>query len=194
MLTSINILFNPLKHHVGFIREFISHPATTFSCKLKTVGHCQLDLYFGELKIESICQEILEQLRSSGVSDFHQYRRLLYFHHGYHTMIIADGSKWVLRLGKDKQAFVHIHPARNSPFTLRVNANTLKSVLALGILVRSGDLVGLELRSFNTIRTSTLNLSPVKNIEEMKAVERTMKIIFNRSSDKNITYESLVAK
>jgi len=119
---------------------------------------------------------------------------LIFSHNGYYTMTLSDRSKWVLRLGKDKQAFVHIHPARNSPFTMRVNSNILKSVLALGILVKSGDVNGLELASFNTIRTSILNLSPVKNIEEMKAVERTMKIIFNKFSEKDINYESLVTK
>ena len=45
---------------------------------------------------------------------------------------MPDGSAWVLRQGEEGGRYVHVHPGRRTPPTLRVRATVLKTaVMAL---------------------------------------------------------------
>lgn len=60
------ILFNPLKHHLGFMREYISIKTegdsnSDYKILLNDLSHpgkSVMDVYTGPLSIDSICKEI----------------------------------------------------------------------------------------------------------------------------------------
>jgi hypothetical protein len=63
------ILFNPLKHHIGFIREFTVNETNDTkndfqNCikKLKHLGNSVMDVYTGSLNISNIGKEVGEFL------------------------------------------------------------------------------------------------------------------------------------
>ena len=72
-----------------------------------------------------------------------------------------DTSKWVLRAGDEDDRFVHLHPARYSPFTIRVRANVLTTaVMALAYTrLHGGD--PLSRSVVNAVRRDYLGLAPV---------------------------------
>ena len=68
------ILFNPLKHHLGFIKEYlelnIDAPDTDENIllkELKHIGTSVMDVYTGSLTVKDICHETLEFLRFKNV-------------------------------------------------------------------------------------------------------------------------------
>jgi hypothetical protein len=67
----------------------------------------------------------------------------------------------VLRLGDERDRYVHVHPGRWSPATLRVRANVLKTaVMVLAYVgVRGGD--PLDRALVNRVRGEYLGLAPV---------------------------------
>ena len=57
-------LFNPLKHHLGFIKEFINFnidktgaDLSSVTRDLKHLGTSVMDIYAGSVSIRNICQE-----------------------------------------------------------------------------------------------------------------------------------------
>lgn len=204
MLTRDNILFNAFKHHAGFVRKCLSEQdQETFFNHLKTIGNCQLDFYYGSLSIESVGSQIIEHLASLGVDSFKSYQELLDQHDHYHTLVLSDDSGWVVRMGKVKEKFIHVHPARNSPHTLRITASAMKTALAIIYRVNNGAMYGYELDAVNAMRHQFLSLPPVKKLEDLKAVERIKRIVVEQirglafmeiKSGNKENYEGLVIK
>ena len=71
------VLFNPLKHHLGYIKDYIYHNSeyendiklTDIIRELKHLGTSVMDIYTGSLPVEIICNEVkdsLEKKRKSG--------------------------------------------------------------------------------------------------------------------------------
>lgn len=131
------VLFNCLKHHLSFIKEYIhrsvaSKNVETLSGQLRLIGESQMDLYLGELTPALIAEQISQQLQEKAV-----FERVEYVNFinppiiGYQTITISDTSVWVLRLGETEQRHIHIHPGRYSPHTIRVKASILKTAIAL---------------------------------------------------------------
>ncbi|MDX5420587.1 MAG: hypothetical protein LPK09_15330 [Hymenobacteraceae bacterium] len=156
------ILFHPLKHHLGYIREFIqAHVASEdydLKAQLKTIGSSQLDLYLGELSPQQIAYETILYLQSRHTLDPNAYR--LYLSGGeseYRLIALPDGSKWVLRWGLVEGRHVHLHPARYSQHTIRVKANTLKTAVAALMAVR-GYKQPLDPELVNQVRSQWLGL------------------------------------
>lgn len=71
-----------------------------------------------------------------------------------------DTSRWVLRAGDDDR-FVHVHPARYSPFTVRVRATVLTTaVMVLAYThLNGGDPVSRSV--VNAVRRDYLGLPPI---------------------------------
>ncbi len=69
------VLFNPIKHHLGFMKEFIyirSDVGTDTDNKilteeLKHLGTSVMDVYTGSLSVESICKEVKEFLEQKNI-------------------------------------------------------------------------------------------------------------------------------
>jgi hypothetical protein len=70
-----------------------------------------------------------------------------------------------LRLGEQEERYVHIHPGRYSPHTIRVKANTLKTAIALSVWMKVYNHREINLELLNHVRREILAASPVKSLE-----------------------------
>jgi hypothetical protein len=137
-----------------------------------------MDLYVGELSPQKICDEIVSKLKSAGVLAFEVYKKWL-FEKGseYKLVEISDKSVWTLRLGKQEERYVHIHPGRYSPVTLRVKALTLKTAIAVLIINYKKNFPLMDTLQINEVRKKILNSPPVKKVSSNSAVVRVINII-----------------
>lgn len=129
--------------------------------ELLVVGTKFMDFYHGPFSPSEIGTKIMAVLTRSQRAERADLQTWLDAGAGYRMIDFPeDTSRWVIRLG-DHERYVHVHPARYSPFTVRVRASALRtSVLALVY----AKLHGSEPTSrsvINAVRTKYLNLSPI---------------------------------
>jgi hypothetical protein len=163
------VLFNTFKHHAGTLRARIAaiiaqgHDAfLEMASRLAVIGTRLMDLYIGELSPRDLSTWIRAELSAIDRLDLDRYRAWLLAHDDYATFTHpGDGSRWVLRLGDEQGRFVHLHPGRWSPLTVRVKANVLKT--AFLVLCHTGIHGGnpMDREVLNEVRQSHLGLSPL---------------------------------
>jgi hypothetical protein len=167
-------LFNPMKHHLGFIREYVNLRAeeggsqiADTSRDMKHLGTSVMDVYRGPLSVRNICAESEAWLKLNGISKSEHYAEWIGNKgKGFRIIPLSDGSEWTLKYNYNKFRYIHLFPARNSPHTFRVKANTLKSAIIYNILVGK-DLVTSD--NLNSVRP-LLGLSPVKDPIDTEAI------------------------
>jgi hypothetical protein len=162
------VLFNTWKHHAGALRRRIAAAArggaaglADLAGGLVVVGSELMDLYVGRLTPAEIAASVVARLQADGVLAADAYRAWVAAGGGYRLLTLPeDDSVWVLRAG-DEERYVHVHPARWAPATLRVRANVLKTAaLALAYAAaHGGDPLGRAL--LNRVRADYLGLPPV---------------------------------
>ncbi len=178
------LAFNCWKHHAGFIKkqiEFYRDEKISVEELQKTllvIGESLMDLYVGELSAQKICGEIVSKLKSTGVLAFKAYKKWL-FEKGneYKLVEISDNSVWALRLGKQEERYVHIHPGRYSPVTIRVKALTLKTAIAVLIINYEKNIPLIDTLKINEVRKEILNSPPFKKVSSNSAVIRIINIL-----------------
>ena len=175
-------LFNPLKHHLGFIKEFISNKTEdesnsdikNLTKELKHLGTSVTDVYKGSLSVVNICKEVeifLEQediIRKEPFSLWAGKNMK-----NFRIISLSDDSQWTLKYHDNNLKFVHIFPARNSRHTFRVKANTLKSALLYCILIGKDYITNHDL---NKIRILS-GLSPIKDTVDTEAIFEMIEIL-----------------
>lgn len=172
------LLFNPLKHHLGFIKEFISdniegnhHPSIK---ELKHLGGSVMDVYSGTLTSYEICTEIKHYLKSGKLSKRNSFCSWAGIEpKAFKTIILSDGSQWVLKYYNHEQRYVHCFPARLSPHTFRIKANTLKSAILYQIYIGK-DFISEE--DLNTAR-AIAGLSPIKDVFDAEAITEMIEML-----------------
>lgn len=157
------ILFHPLKHHLGCIRELVQEsinlPEAQLQKALRTIGGSQLDLYIGPLTARQLSEEVILYLQQQDLLQPEAFREYL-APNGYRICTLSDASVWALRWGVHEGRHVHLHPGRYSPHTLRVKANHLKTAIAVAAAsIKYGQPINLEL--LNQVRAAWLALPPV---------------------------------
>jgi len=176
------ILFNPLKHHLGFIREFINKNTGEESDEdqrilikeLKHLGTSVMDVYSGSLNINEICDEVLSLLQGKELSKRENFSGWAGTGlNDFRIMSLSDGSQWTLKYNDNCLRFVHIFPARGSRLTFRVKSNTLKSALLYYILVGKDFITADDL---NRVRPM-LGLSPIKDPLDTEAITEMIEIL-----------------
>lgn len=174
-----NILFNGLKHHIETVRQFIKFATPDLlPTNLLKIGGSQMDFYKGDLSESQIFDEILRLLRGVQVETQNDFITWIAVENGFQTLILSDNSIWVLRLSDKPQQFMHVHPARYSPQTVRVKAGTLKTCIALAVLDPDNQHLH-DLAFFNQIRVQVLGLSPIKKVEDMNLLQLLLKEIMS---------------
>ena len=169
MVTSENILFNALKHHRGYIRQQLKQAdVVTLPDILKILGNSQMDIYYGELDLPALFEEVLMVVDKDAVS----YLQWLKALGGYAEITLSDTSRWVLLYGTEPGKYIHLHPARYSPHSLRVKATVLKTAMAM--IVSDAE---TDLETLNRVRVSMLELSPVKNLEQCGHLWKVMEML-----------------
>ena len=163
------VLFNAYKHHAGFLRERIRLAVAAGQAGLQpladalvVVGTKLMDLYHGPFSPREIAERVMANLRATGREALVAFRTWVESGGGYQSMEFPeDMSRWVLRMGDEEDRFIHAHPARYSPFAVRVRANVLTTaVLALAHTgVNGGD--PLSRSVVNCVRRDYLGLAPI---------------------------------
>ena len=176
---------NCWKHHAGFIKEQIHliAPKKISEPGLKkillTIGESQMDIYLGKLTSTQIAKGITETLKKNFKFKLNNYSKWLSEEKkDYKLLTISDKSVWTLRLGKDQERYIHIHPGRCSPLTIRVKSSTLKTYILSEVFSIDKETKQDELMYINKLRVGFLNLPPLKSISSSKGLLR-LRNLFN---------------
>ena len=181
----IPVTLNCWKHHAGFIKYQSDLLQKNMVSKaelyklLLIIGESQMDLYLGLLDPKQIADETIIQLRRLSVNNYTDYYKWLTENgKSYKLMELSDSSVWTLRLGNEREKYIHIHPARYSPLTIRVKAITLKTTIALKSLAEGNYSEPLNLKFINEMRTILLKLPPLKSLSSSSGIGKLL-YIFN---------------
>lgn len=176
------LLFNPLKHYLPFIRDFVNSRNLTINDpvlkeltrELKHIGTCVMDIYTGEFSQEKVFSEILAFLEINHLQEKEVYKRWTGTGlNDYRIVSLSDTSQWTLKYRNHETRYVHIFPARSSPHSFRVKANTLKSAI-LYIIIFGKDYVSDD--DLNAAR-ALAGLSPVREVADAEAVTEMIEIL-----------------
>jgi hypothetical protein len=177
-------LLNCWKHHLVYIKYRLENiilkgkgDAQDLKSQLVVLGESQMDLYTGTLSPLEITNQVKDILVG------HNYfEKLLYESwintppKGYKIISLQDSSEWTLRMGKNKN-YIHLHPSRYSKNTIRIKANTLKTILAVQWMMQVNHLpIALEI--LNSARKKFFKAAPVKSLAAIKGIEKQMNILF----------------
>lgn len=176
------IIFNPLKHHLSYIREYIGkrlrsenlYDIVNLVKELKCIGTSVMDVYKGSLKVQDICKESVHFLGSHDLKDrlgFADWVGMYYYN--FKIITLSDTSLWMLKYNDDTSRYVHLFPARMSPHSFRVKANTLKSAIIYYIVIGKDYITREDLNSARAL----IGLSPVKSPEETEAIIEMIEIL-----------------
>jgi hypothetical protein len=172
------INFNCWKHHAGFIKNQIESVKEIkdfdqLKVYLLKIGESQLDLYFGDFSPTVISEQILCTLHQNKILEYKQYKNWLTKEgKNYQLAELKDKSIWTLRLGDGKSRYVHIHPGRYSPSTVRVKATTLKTTIFLLCYEQLSDIKSFETAIVNNIRKKYLDEPPLKSFSKASGLGR----------------------
>ncbi len=135
-----------------------------------------MDLYLGDFTPAEIAASISKYLNLEMVSGMESYKRWLNEDgNAYRVIVIADRSRWTLRLGEKQERYIHIHPSRYSPNTIRVRSSSLKSAILFCVL--KGEVTSDMLSQVNRTRKEYLDLPPLKNIGKASAIVNLVGIL-----------------
>lgn len=178
------ILFNPLKHHLGLIKEFINinseyKPGKILQSQIKSISHLGrsvMDLYTGYLTINDICCEVKEFLKKNDISK----RDLFLLWEGknsnnYSLITLSDNSQWTIKSHHNTKRYVHIFPARNNQFSVRTKGNTLKTAILYNLMIAKNF---ISVDDLNNVR-AILKLSPIKSSVNTESITKLIELIRN---------------
>jgi hypothetical protein len=179
---TVHIMFNSWKHHKTFILEQVSECVSKkdgrqFLTKaLSVIGNSVTDFYMGSMSPGEIFSEIVAFLKSEDLYSPEKYNHWLKENGGYRVIVLSDTSCWTLRLGDDATQYVHIHPGRYSPKTIRIKALTLKTIIAAIYWGRIKNSKPTK-EDINQARLELLQESPLKNINSIEGIGKAFKLI-----------------
>jgi len=176
----IPILFNPFKHHRNRILATLKNVSPeSIASLLDPICNNYVDIYTGMKTPESIANEMISILKSNRALQVNDFTRWVALKKGYRQIKLEDRSEWIVRKSNENERYVHIHPARSGPFTMRFKGSTLKTAYLL-----KTSFTGLQetfsLEKVNRIRM-LISLSPIKKLERSKGILNCYEIFFNRN-------------
>jgi len=174
------INFNCWKHHAGFLTEQIltiksEKEIKELRTKLLKIGESQMDLYDGNLSPSKISDQIIHSLKEKKLLSLERYKSWLN-NEGkeYKLLKLPDKSLWTLRFSESPDRYVHIHPGRYSPLTIRVKATTLKTAILILSFKQAGKKGDINTETVNLIRKTHLNEPPLQSLSKASGL---MKLI-----------------
>ncbi len=176
------LLFNPLKHHLGFIKEFINLKIEDESNtviknlikELKHLGTSVMDIYTGSLSVINVCKEVEAFLELKDILWREPYSLWAGTNlNNFRIISLSDGSQWTLKYHNNEIRYVHLFPARSSPYSFRGKSNTLKSALLYYILIGKDFITGDDLNKVRIL----LSLSPIKDTVDTEAITEMIEIL-----------------
>jgi hypothetical protein len=165
------VLLNTWKHHAGWIRWRVGRAVSAGSegvaalvAEMAVVGHRLMDLYTGALSPAKIGEHVIQSLRAAGRLEFDALSAWLKEQDEFTLIELPDRSKWTIRLGPADGRYLHLHPGRWVPHTMRVQANTLKSAAVAHAHARLIGGAATDLAVVNAARQKYLGLLPVREL------------------------------
>ncbi len=177
--------FNPYKHHLQFVRQMIitfnkkgfNQDTVSILNEIKQIGNNIMDLYTGDLQVEEIFNDIINQLALIELANKNDFKKWLGIS-GYKTFELEDNSFWILRLGAYEAAFVHIHPARYGKHVIRITGSAWKTALAVEIMKnRIPESLTETIERINYVRNHFIDLAPVKKIIQQSNLDVALKLL-----------------
>ena len=174
---SLPVRFNPFKHHRNYILGILdgASPEVVISL-LGSVCNNYNDIYTGNMTPETIGKAVIDFLKSNQVFQVDDFTHWLGSKTGYRQIKLGDLSEWVVRRSNEAERYIHIHPARSGPFSIRFKGSTLKTVYCLRASI-TGFKETLSLEKVNRIRMQ-IGLSPVKKLDRNKGILKCFEQFF----------------
>ena len=183
------VLYNPWKHHANWVAARLDalEPGADalpgLAAGLVVVGTRLMDLYAGDLTAAGVAAWAVAALETEGVLAPDALAGWLDAGGGYRLLTHpADGSAWAIRLGEVGGRYVHLHPGRHAPHTLRVNAATLKTAVLSLAGARLDGAESADLATVNRVRREFLGLPPLANLEGSPALLRALAALSHTGS------------
>jgi hypothetical protein len=162
-------LLNTWKHHAGWIRSRIASAGSAGSAgvaalpaEMAVVGTRLMDLYTGSYSPTEIAEFVFADLKARNLFEFEPLSKWLAEQGEYAMTELPDGSTWTIRLGPADGRYLHLHPGRWAPLTMRVQANTLRSAVMAHAHAQLTGGAAYDLAVVNEARKRYLNLLPVR--------------------------------
>jgi hypothetical protein len=173
-------VFNPLKHHLGYIRRFVysgceaGRDTAGILKELRHIGSSVMDVYTGTIEPVTLLGEITRYLGQEGKLSRDAFAGWA----GpdpddFKLATISDNSTWTLKFHDNGRRFIHVFPARSGPRSFRIKANTIKTAILYYIFIGRDYITSADL---NRAR-SLLGLSPVKDPAETRAITAMIEIL-----------------
>ena len=135
-------------------------------------------MYYGPLSPFEISEEIIAILKTEESFSYKEYRNyLLDKGSDYRAVELSDSSTWILRLGNNRDTYVHIHPGKYSHHSIRIRALTLKAAIIYIIYTNREKDYMTEIDRLNYVRKEYLKLSPQKNYSWEHGVGKLVKLL-----------------
>ncbi len=178
------VRFNPFKHHRNFILSILEEVTPEMlTGLLDPVCNNYIDIYTGEMTTEAIGNSVIAFLKSNQVYQVDAFTRWLGSSTGYRQIKLEDHSEWIVRKSNESERYIHLHPARSGPLTIRFKGSTLKTVYLLRAgVAKHGEIPSLE--NVNLVRNQ-IGLSPVKKLERNKGILKCLNAFFSSDSLKD---------
>ena len=173
---------NCWKHHAGFIANQINKinkeaELEALPAILLKIGGSQMDLYLGKLTPLQITDFTEQLLKGRKVIEYESYKKWLFAgDKEYRLITLPDKSTWTLRMGKEKEKYIHIHPGRYSAHTIRVRALTLKTAIFVMAYLTIYKISSPDLQLINSVRKEFLKAEPVKSLSSTSGLKRLLNV------------------
>ena len=136
-----------------------------------------MDLYLGKrtpVELTAFAEQFLKMKRAF---EYESYKKWLYSNRKRYKLIaLHDKSTWTLRMGNQKENYIHIHPARYSTHTIRVRALTLKTAICVMVYLNVYKISSPDLQLINSVRKEFLKAKPVKSLSSTSGLKRLLNI------------------
>ncbi|MHC1777036.1 MAG: hypothetical protein AB9834_16670 [Lentimicrobium sp.] len=163
------IRFNLFKHHRNYMLDMLSEASPeAIIDMLGPVCNNYIDVYTGTMMPAIICDSVIALLKSMQVLQNDEFTQWVASKNGYRKIRLEEGSEWIVRKSDEPGRYVHLHPARTGPFTIRFKGSTLKTVYLLKASF-GGRVEYLSQELINNAR-SQINLSPVSGLHRCKGI------------------------
>jgi len=160
--------FNPLKHHLGFIRSFTNKCSSLSEeevkkdiiPRLRHIGSSVADIYTGNLKTGEISAEFMNLRNEEKILSEESFANWIsQSGKEYRKCMLPDSSAWIIKYLDGNARYFHFFPGRKVSSTIRSRGNSLKTAILYNILYDKGDIM---LTDLNSVR-KMVSLSPLKD-------------------------------
>lgn len=169
--------FNPFKHHRNYLlAQLESTPPELIKSLLHPICHNYMDLYIGKMSPQAITLAVIDKLKETLVLEEGPFTHWVHSRNDYRHIWLEDQSVWVVRKSELKDRYIHLHPSRTGPLSVRVKGSTFKTICQLKATFPDHPST-FSLEQVNLARQQ-VGLSPVKRLDQGKGILMHFELFF----------------